>query len=213
MVRVALAAAEHERRHAERGGVLVVRPGTSSPPHGQYASIHRSIVSHELAAVLVEDALPVRRVAGDHLFPLGERGDRLHAARSTRFDEVLAAVVHAQAHEPEGAAADPPEREPGGDVGVARRGEQRHPRAARAAGDDRRRQVEVRGAGAARVSACMADSDAPVKHTSDAPQFGRSQISDLVARLGERLGQLPDAGVVLAEPAARRDRPGPARRR
>ena len=27
---------------------------------------------------------------------------------------------------------------------------------------------------AARVSACMADSDAPVKHTSDAPQFGRS---------------------------------------
>ena len=29
---------------------------------------------------------------------------------------------------------------------------------------------------AASVSACIADSDAPVKQTSDAPQFGRSQI-------------------------------------
>ena len=30
---------------------------------------------------------------------------------------------------------------------------------------------------AARVSACMVDSDSPVKQTSDSPQFGRSQIS------------------------------------
>ena len=56
----------------------------------------------------------------------------------------------------------------------------------------------------------MADSDAPVKHTSDAPQFGRSQIRTWLPALGQRLRQLPNAGVVLAEPAARRDRPGPA---
>ena len=59
------------------------------------------------------------------------------------------------------------------------------------------------------MSACMADSDAPVKHTSDAPQFGRSQIRTWLPRLGQRLRQLPNAGEVLAEPAARCDRPGP----
>src|SRR5271168_3877688 len=32
----------------------------------------------------------------------------------------------------------------------------------------------------ASASACMADSDEPSKHTSDAPQLGRSQISTLL---------------------------------
>ena len=77
--------------------------------------------------------------------PLPIRGARRRrpCRPSHAFTQVLAAVVHAQAHEPEGAAADPPDREPGGDVGVARRGEHRHPRAARAAADDGGRQVEV----------------------------------------------------------------------
>ena len=160
--------------HVERGGVVgSVSPGTSSSPHGQYASIHRSIVAMNSRAILVEDALPVRRVAVEHLFPLGERGDGLHAVLP-RLHQVLPAVVHAQAHEPEGAAADPPDREPGGDLGVAGRGEHRHPRAARPAADHGRAPGRGARSSAASVSACMADSDAPVKHTSDAPQFGRS---------------------------------------
>jgi hypothetical protein len=35
---------------------------------------------------------------------------------------------------------------------------------------------------AARTSACIADSDGPVKSTSDAPQFGRSQMSTRLPR-------------------------------
>ena len=55
----------------------------------------------------------------------------------------------------------------------------------------------------ASASACMADSEEPSKHTSDSPQFGRSQISTRLPCVGQRLGQLAHAGLVLGEAAAR----------
>ena len=92
--------------------------------------------------VLLEESLPVAGVAFEHLGPLGQFGDRLHPAGPRRHDRA-AAVVGPQRDEPLHPATDPPQREGGRDVGVAGRGEQRDPRAAGAAGDDGRREVEV----------------------------------------------------------------------
>ena len=79
--------------------------------------------------------------------------------------------------------------------------------AARTADDHRGRRGRAARAARRARSACIADSDAPVKQTSEAPVFGRSQITHPVTAGGERLGELADAGRVFGEPAAGGDRP------
>ena len=59
------------------------------------------------------------------------------------------------------------------------------------------------------ASACMADSELPVKQTSDSPQLGRSQISTRLPCFRQIHRQLTYARGVLGEAATGRDDPRP----
>ena len=140
-------AAEHEDRHAEPGDVGGVEAGHERVV--ARAVRHRPAVHHreELLAVHREEAVTVARVLGDRLLPLVELDHGLHAAVPRGVGRGHAVVVR-ELEQAGHAAADPPHREAGGDVGIAGRGEQRDARAARAAGDHGR--ARGRGGAAAR---------------------------------------------------------------
>ena len=126
-------------------------PGTSASSHGQYATAQRSITVEELLrGPSARKRSRLRGLRRQHLLPLVERDDGLHAAVPRGVGRRHAVVVR-ELEQPGHAAADPPHREAGGDVGVAGRGEQRHACAARAAGDHRRAEVEVAQQRAERV--------------------------------------------------------------
>ena len=92
------------------------------------------------------------------------------------------------------------------------RGEQRDPRAARAADDRRRARGRAPAASPASLSACISDSDAPVKQTSEAPVFGRSQISTCwpCAASASASSRTPGASLVKRPPGRDRPTAGPS---
>ena len=96
--------------HAHAGHHL----GLAGAVHGHPAT-HRL---DELGRVLREEALAVGRVALEHLGPLRQLDDRLHPT-GPRGLERAGAVAHAERHEPEGTAADPPHRQRRRDLAVA----------------------------------------------------------------------------------------------
>ena len=185
------------------------RPGTTSSPHGQYTSIHRSIVCDELAGSMAEHPVPVGGVAFEHLLPLRELDHRLHARRSTRRGSIRCSsgtprpirprtppLIHhtASAGATSGCRAavrsetrDPPD--PPAITAGARSSCAQQPgeRVGLHLGLGRPVEAHVRLAG--------------VRTIPD---------QDPVARVGERLGQLADTAVVLAEPPAGGDDPGAA---
>ena len=129
----------------------------------------------ELLAIHRQEALPVARVARQHLLPLVERDDVFHPAVPRGVGRRHAVVV-GQLEQSRNAAADPPHRQPRGDVRVASGGEQRDPRAARATGDHAwARDRDDEGARRA-LRPGPPTPIAPRNTTDDAPQLGRSQV-------------------------------------
>ncbi len=142
MRHVGRAAAEHEDRHVEPGDVFVVEPryeGVVARAVRDHPAVHRL---DELAAVHREDACAVARILLLHLLPLVECGDGLHTAVPRGVGRRHAVVVR-ELQQAGHTAADPPHREPRGDVGIARGREQRDAGTTRAAGDDRGPEIQV----------------------------------------------------------------------
>ena len=146
---------------AERGGAGVQGAGASGsggnvePPAlgvgqaGHEFVAARAVRRHpafhrrdELSRVLIEEPLPVGGVPLEHLRPLGQLRDGLHAA-VPRGRERSPAVVDTQDHQAVDAPADPPHGQAGRDLAVPGRGKQRHPGPAGPAGDHGGRHVEV----------------------------------------------------------------------
>src|SRR5439155_22181499 len=137
--------------------------------------------------------------------PVGGRGPRFLAVLA-RLDEVLSALVHREAHEAGGAGAHPPEAETGGQLRGAGGREHRDSCTSRAAEDDGGPQAEVADERGERVGLhrrLRLAGEADLRLTAVGP------IPDehLVALGGQRLRQLTDPAVVLAEAPAGRDDP------
>ena len=173
---VGRAAAEHQRGDVKAARVGVGEAGNDFARAGAvrlHPSLHRG---DELLRVLGQEAVPVGRVALATAPPSSGRRDRLHTT-VPRGGHRRSAVVGRQPHEAEHAAADPPHAR----ARWRRRGDG-WPRARTPASRPSLRRsprVPCRASSAdpARTSACISDSDSPRKHTSDSPQFGRSQMT------------------------------------
>ena len=159
----------------------------------------------ELPRVEREEAVAVRRVALEHARPLGELDDRFHPAAPRDADR-LAAVVHAEQHRAVHAARDPEHRELRGHVGMLRRGEQRDAGAAGTADDHRRRQVERAQQSGELVGLHLRLRRAREAHVGGAG-VGPVPDHDALPVRRERLRELADPGLVLAETAAGCDDP------
>ncbi len=206
VVGVAHPAAEHQGGDLEAAPVGVVEAGdelVAAGAVGQHPALHGG---DERLGVEVEEPLAVGRVALEHLLPLVERHDRLHAAVPGGHDRAPAVVVP-EGDEPDRTAADPPHGHARRDVAVARGGEQGDPGATRATGDHGRGHVEMAqqaGQGVGLHGRLGGPGEAHVGLTG----VGPVPDEDLVAVLRQGLGQLPHPGIVLAEPAAGGDGPG-----
>ncbi len=92
-------------------------------------------------------------------------------------------------------------------------GQQRDPRAARAAGDDGGRHAQLAQAARRARRPALRTPRSPVKHTCEAPVLGRSQMRTWLPPTASAWASSSQPGSVLAEAAARGEHPRPPLRR
>ena len=142
MVQIALAAAQHHRRHLESHWKLsAVMPGTGSPGVGKKDAAPALHGLDESCGVLAQDALAIRRIPLDGLRPI-QGAQRPPPSRPGWPRCRALAIRHRQRGEPDRAAADPEDEQLRHDIGVALRGQEGHTGASRAADEQRRRHFE-----------------------------------------------------------------------